>query len=153
MHYVWCSMQSNQLDLTWFLKPTRIPFLNTCPVVSMQADNTLGNEYAQIKTCYPLLRGILHIMTKDWLSSAILRGLLIVIVGGYFYLFYVIFLYVRHPTSIDLGQGVLLAHWSKSTVWYMWVVKIFFAFHEGHSGLRMIRKIKRSINYRLNPKQ
>lgn len=77
----------------------------------MQADNTLGNEYAQIKTRYPLLRGILHIMTKDWLSSAILRGLPIVLVGGYFYLFYVIFLYVRDPTSIDLGQeGVLLAH-------------------------------------------
>lgn len=63
--------------------------------VSMQADNTLGNEYAQIKRRYPLLRGILHIMTKDWLSSAILRGLPIVLVGGYFYLFYVIFLDVK----------------------------------------------------------
>lgn len=139
--------------LTGFCKPTRIPCLNTCPVVSMHQDNALRNEYAQIKTCYPRLRGILHIVTEDWLSAAFICNSerITHCCSGRIFLLVLCYFFCTLDTPFPLmgakaeccSAHTGVKHWG--TVWYMWVVEIFLLLllQEGHSGWRVIRKLKR----------
>lgn len=114
---------------------------------------TMHLEMNTHKTCYPLLRGIFHIVTKDWLSVAFICSSerITHCYSGRIFLFVLCYFFYTLDIPFPLiwaKKECCLTHtgvkrWG--TVWYMWVVEIFLLLllQEGHSGLRVIRKLKR----------
>lgn len=103
-------LQPNDSDLTGFRQPTGIFFEHFLCCARRQTICLQGG-YVQIKACYPLLRGRLHIMMKGLALSSCER--ITHCCGGrksppIFWLF----LCIRYKMCCDWGARWLGPHWS-----------------------------------------
>lgn len=88
-------------------------------MASEPTDNTLGDAEKKkvLQTCYPLLRGILHIMMKDGLTLAFscnserINHCFVFSGGRDIHVYF--FSYAGYPTSADLGQEECVLSQSK----------------------------------------
>lgn len=123
-------LPSNPIDLTGFLSPSKNSISQHVFLWSpCWKTMHLEGDACKIKTCYPLLGGILHVMTKDWLSTAFIcysEGITHCHDGEDIYICFMLFFFLKKqpfPLFLFFLKYIFISHfyWSQAKTGCSWL--------------------------------